>query len=342
MPSYVEPSYERDTTYIEDRITADGGAVAGRAGPLPARRRPGVPVGQPGDHRAAAARSRGRSSRWGCAGPRTTSGRGPSTSTRAEVDPVLQVPRIQDAYLAPVPRTTPRASPCPASSTCPRAGRHQRLPADDPRPVAEWAAFHREGAPDLYPEAQRAEMDAVMAGLHRGQQRRLPVRLRRHPGGLRERVRPPLRRAGLALGSACRQRYLMGDSITEADVRLFTTLARFDAVYHGHFKCNRQKLSEMPVLWAYARDLFQTPGFGDTTDFHQIKRHYYVVHARHQPHRRRAGRPDPRAVGRAPRSRGARWPPVRGRAPRPARCAQGEPLRPHTTPPSRCSDRQQS
>jgi putative glutathione S-transferase len=74
------------------------------------------------------------------------------------------------------------------------------------------------------------------------------------------------------------QRYLMGDTLTEADVRLFTTLARFDAVYHGHFKCNRHKLSELPVLWAYARDLFQTPGFGDTTDFDHIKRHYYEVH----------------------------------------------------------------
>ena len=74
------------------------------------------------------------------------------------------------------------------------------------------------------------------------------------------------------------RRYLVGDTITEADVRLFTTLARFDAVYHGHFKCNRQKLTEMPALWAYARDLFQTPGFGDTIDFDQIKKHYYVVH----------------------------------------------------------------
>jgi putative glutathione S-transferase len=70
----------------------------------------------------------------------------------------------------------------------------------------------------------------------------------------------------------------VGDSITEADVRRCTTLARFDAVYHGHFKCNRNKLSEMPVLWAYARDLFQTPGFGDTIDFVQIKQHYYIVH----------------------------------------------------------------
>jgi putative glutathione S-transferase len=49
-------------------------------------------------------------------------------------------------------------------------------------------------------------------------------------------------------------------------------------VYHGHFKCNRSKLTELPVLWAYARDLFQTPGFGDTVDFLDIKRHYYEVH----------------------------------------------------------------
>ena len=84
----------------------------------------------------------------------------------------------------------------------------------------------------------------------------------------------------------------MGDTITEADVRLFTTLVRFDAVYHGHFKCNRQKLTELPVLWAYARDLFQTPGFGDTVDFDHIKRHYYVRAPRHQPERHRAGGPD--------------------------------------------------
>jgi putative glutathione S-transferase len=75
------------------------------------------------------------------------------------------------------------------------------------------------------------------------------------------------------------RRYLVGETITEADVRLFTTLVRFDAVYHGHFKCNRQKLTELPVLWAYARDLFQTPGFGDTVDFTQIRQHYYVVHS---------------------------------------------------------------
>ena len=80
------------------------------------------------------------------------------------------------------------------------------------------------------------------------------------------------------------RRYLMGDSITEADVRLFTTLVRFDPVYHGHFKCNRSKITEIPVLWGYLRDLFQTPGFGDTVDFVQIKQHYYIVHRDLNPH----------------------------------------------------------
>ena len=73
--------------------------------------------------------------------------------------------------------------------------------------------------------------------------------------------------------------------LTEADVRLFTTLARFDAVYHGHFKCNRNPLTAFPALWAYARDLFTTPGFGDTIDFVQIKQHYYLVHTDINPTR---------------------------------------------------------
>jgi putative glutathione S-transferase len=85
----------------------------------------------------------------------------------------------------------------------------------------------------------------------------------------------------------------MGDRLTEADVRLYTTLVRFDAAYHGHFKCNRNKLTESPVLWAYARDLYQTPGFGDTTDFDHIKRHYYATHDRINPSRIVPVGPDP-------------------------------------------------
>ena len=99
------------------------------------------------------------------------------------------------------------------------------------------------------------------------------------------------------------RRYLMGEQITEADVRLFTTLARFDAVYHGHFKCNRQKLTELPALWGYARDLFSTPGFGETIDFAQIKEHYYVVHRDLNPTGIVPAGPDP-AVWLDPHDRG--------------------------------------
>jgi len=79
------------------------------------------------------------------------------------------------------------------------------------------------------------------------------------------------------------RRYLMGDRLTVADVRLFTTLIRFDPVYVGHFKCNLRRLVDFEHLWPYARDLFQTPGFGDTTDFDHIKRHYYVTHDQINP-----------------------------------------------------------
>jgi putative glutathione S-transferase len=80
-----------------------------------------------------------------------------------------------------------------------------------------------------------------------------------------------------------KSRFLFGDHITEADVRLFTTLVRFDVVYHNHFKCNRNKLAEMPHLWRYARELYATPGFGDTVDFDHIKRHYFGTHKHLNP-----------------------------------------------------------
>lgn len=74
------------------------------------------------------------------------------------------------------------------------------------------------------------------------------------------------------------QRYLVGDSITEADWRLFTTLIRFDAVYHGHFKCNRQRLSEFPNISHYVRALYQIQGVRETVDLAYTKEHYYGSH----------------------------------------------------------------
>jgi putative glutathione S-transferase len=78
-------------------------------------------------------------------------------------------------------------------------------------------------------------------------------------------------------------RYLTGPQITEADWRLFTTLIRFDAVYHGHFKCNRQRLEDFPHLSGYVRELYQWPGVAETVDFYHIKRHYYFSHTMINP-----------------------------------------------------------
>ena len=74
------------------------------------------------------------------------------------------------------------------------------------------------------------------------------------------------------------QRYLAGSQITEADWRLFTTLIRFDAVYYGHFKANRQRLADYPAISAYIRELYQVPGVAETVNFEHIKTHYYVSH----------------------------------------------------------------
>lgn len=195
------------------------------------------------------------------------------------VDPVLGYERLQEAYFAREPGyprgiTVPAMVEVTTGAVVTNDFAQLTLDLD-----TEWVDHHRPAAPDLYPEALRSEMDELMEMVYRevnngvyragfaGSQESYESaygRLFEHLDILEERL------AG--------RRYLMGDSITEADVRLFTTLARFDPVYHGHFKCNRNLLAQQPVLWAYARDLFQTPGFGDTIDFVQIKDHYYRVH----------------------------------------------------------------
>ena len=80
-------------------------------------------------------------------------------------------------------------------------------------------------------------------------------------------------------------RYLMGDTLTEADWRLFPTLVRFDSVYHLHFKCNRSRIIDYPNLWAYTRELFQWPGIAQTVNLDHIVRHYHYSHESINPHR---------------------------------------------------------
>ncbi|WP_417502602.1 glutathione S-transferase family protein [Marinobacter sp.] len=130
---------------------------------------------------------------------------------------------------------------------------------------------------DFYPEALRADIDAVNERVY-------------------DTVNNGVYKAGFATaqdqyekayaelfesldwleGKLAKQRYLTGSTLTEADWRLFTTLVRFDAVYYSHFKCNRQRISDFPALSGYLRELYQVSGVADTVDIRQIKQHYYV------------------------------------------------------------------
>ena len=210
-------------------------------------------------------------------------------------DPVLGIEYLREAYEAAQPGfdagvTVPTVVEIASGKAVTNDFRYLTLDLS-----TQWRAYHREGAPDLYPEQHRAEIDEInqvvyedvnngvyKAGFAKGQ------------GSYEKAYRALFARLDALSERLATRRYLVGDTITEADIRLWTTLVRFDAVYHGHFKCNRQKLAEMPVLWAYARDLFQTPGFGDTIDFDQIKQHYYGVHAEINPSGIVPLGPDPR------------------------------------------------
>jgi putative glutathione S-transferase len=292
-PTYTEKgkAFERDMHYIPDRITLDEGKSQDpRVGSLDVRT---WPV-EPGRYRLVAARACPWANRsiivrelLGLQDVISLGTPGPTHDARSwtfdldpdGLDPVLGIHWLQEAYFARIP-DYPRGITVPAVVEVETG---QVVTNDFPEITHdlfwEWRDHHRPDAPDLWPDEVREEMEEVMQrvftevnnGVYRcgfaGSQEAYDAaydRLWETLDWLEERLSD--------------RRYLMGDSITEADVRLFTTLVRFDPVYHGHFKCNRNRLTEMPALWGYARDLFQTSGFGETVDFDQIKAHYYVVH----------------------------------------------------------------
>jgi len=279
--SYVNPAgeFNRDQRYISTRITADG--------------RDGFPV-EPGRYRLVVSRACPWASRavivrrlLGLENVLSMAIAGPTHDPRSWTfdldpggrDPVLGIERLQEAYFARFPGYE-RGITVPAIVDVPTG----QVVTNDyaqitPDLSTQWRAYHRPGAPELYSEQRRQEIAdidrVVFADVNNGVYRCGFAGTQEAYERAYHRLFDRLDWLSARLAD---QRYLVGDTITEADIRLFTTLVRFDSVYHGHFKCNRQKLTEMPVLWAYARDLFQTPGFGDTVDFDHIKRHYYQVH----------------------------------------------------------------
>jgi glutathionyl-hydroquinone reductase len=271
--------FQRDTNYITTRVTRDGGD--------------GFPV-EAGRYRLVVARACPWANRtvivrrllgleqaisMGMCGPTHDERSWTFDLDPGGVDPVLGYERLQQAFFARDPDYS-RGITVPAlvdvNTKAVVTNDYAQMTLDF---STEWTDFHRAGAPDLYPVRLRDQIDEVS---HRVFTEVNNGVYRCGFAGSQEAYDSAYDRLFSALDWLSErlsgQRYLVGDTITEADIRLFTTLARFDPVYHGHFKCNRSKLSEMDVLWAYARDLFQTPGFGDTTDFVQIKQHYYIVH----------------------------------------------------------------
>jgi putative glutathione S-transferase len=201
-----------------------------------------------------------------------------------DVDPVLGIGFLGDAYFAADPDydggiSVPAIVDVPSGAVVSNDVFQLTLDL-----ATEWRSLARDGAPDLYPEELRGEIDDVNARVY------ADLNAAVYEAGFattQSAYEDAYRRVFSCLDwledRLAARRYLVGNTITEAEIRLFTTLIRFDAVYHGHFKCNRNKITEMPVLWAYLRDLYQTSGFGDTVDLDHIKRHYYQVHTNINP-----------------------------------------------------------
>ena len=140
-----------------------------------------------------------------------------------------------------------------------------------------WADLHKPGAPDLYPEALRQDIDALNATIYQD-------------------INNGVYKAGFATSQEAYEaaydtlferldeleerlshsRYLFGDQLTDSDIRLYVTLVRFDVAYYNGFNTNRNRLVDFPNLWGYARDLYQQPAFKETTHFDHIKNHYHL------------------------------------------------------------------
>jgi putative glutathione S-transferase len=295
--------FTRDTNYIQDRVVADPDAVRSSGGPTEGsigNVQAGVAEGadlwpvEAGRYRLVAARACPWANRaiivrrlLGLEDAISLGTPGPVHDVRSwtfdldegGVDPVLGTERIQENYFkrfADYPRgiTVPAIVDVPSGAVV--TNDYPQITMDL---STQWKDFHREGAPDLLPEDKIEEMMPVIKRIFTEVNNGV---YRCGFAGSQESYDEAYDRLWTAMDwleeRLSTRRFLMGDSITEADVRLFTTLVRFDPVYHGHFKANRNKLTEMPNLWGYARELFQLPGFGDTVDFDQIKKHYYVVH----------------------------------------------------------------
>lgn len=140
-----------------------------------------------------------------------------------------------------------------------------------------WQPFHKVGAPKLYPLDLRKRIDELNDILfHEINNGVYKAGFARSQESYEAAYDTVFARLDILEEELGKTRFLLGDYITESDIRLYVTLARFDAAYYNGFKVNKKRIYDYENLWAYVRDLYQTPGFGDTTDFDAIKQHYHL------------------------------------------------------------------
>nr|WP_075619237.1 glutathione S-transferase C-terminal domain-containing protein [Paenisporosarcina indica] len=193
------------------------------------------------------------------------------------VDPVLGIRYMSEIYKKADPDYLGRPTvPVMVDTKLQKAVNNDYLKLTNHFETA-WAPFHKEHAPDLYPERLRQEIDKlnnlIFNEVNNGVYK---CGFAKSQEAYEEAYDTLFNRLDELEIRLSKQRFLFGDFITDSDVRLFTTLVRFDAAYFSAFNTNRNLIREFPSLWGYARDLYQTPGFGDTTDFDAIKRHYHL------------------------------------------------------------------
>ncbi|MCI1985025.1 MAG: glutathione S-transferase C-terminal domain-containing protein [Lactobacillus sp.] len=194
-----------------------------------------------------------------------------------DVDPVLGVQYVSDVYKAADPDYQARPTvPVIVDLTTGKAVQNDYFKLTNYYEV-QWAKFHRAGAPDLYPEALRDQIDVlsqiIFTDVNNGVYK---AGFASSQWAYEQAYNALFARLDWLEDRLSRSRFLFGNQLTDSDVRLFTTLSRFDIAYYDKFRCNKQRLRDYPNLWAYARDLYSIPAFAHNTDFEAIRIHYHV------------------------------------------------------------------
>lgn len=208
------------------------------------------------------------------------------TLDEKEEDPVLKIKYISEVYLNADPEYQGRFTvPVVVDLKTKKAVNNDYFNLTRYWETA-WKKYHKENAPELYPKHLRSQIDTLNDVLfHEVNNGVYKAGFARSQEAYEGAFNLVFARLDALEEQLSIKRYLLGDYITESDVRLYVTLARFDAAYYNGFLLNRNRLTEFKNLWAYARDLYQTHGFGDTTDFVAIKKHYHLCCVNNNPNK---------------------------------------------------------